>query len=58
MADNTGTKVDNAGNVDSLILKAAQAEKADEAMKFAQAALNAANAMCSLATASNLTKGS
>lgn len=35
-------------NVESLIEKAAKAERADDAMKFAQAALNAANAMCSL----------
>jgi hypothetical protein len=31
-------------HVESLIKKAAESEKADDAMKFAQAALNAANA--------------
>jgi len=34
--------------VTKLIEKAANAEKPDDAMKFAQAALNAANALCSL----------
>lgn len=38
-------------HVKSLIAKAGQANTADEAMKFAQAALNAANAMCSLKVA-------
>lgn len=37
--------------VQTLIKKASEADKADDAMKFAQAALNAANAMCSLNTA-------
>lgn len=41
-------------NVESLIEKASAAKTADEAMKFAQAALNAANAMCSLATAKKM----
>jgi hypothetical protein len=41
-------------HVESLIEKAANAPSADEAMKLAQAALNAANAMCSLVTAENL----
>lgn len=36
--------------VESLIEKAAQAQTADEAMKFAQAAVNAANALCALKT--------
>ena len=40
--------------VETLIKRAAEAETAEGAMKFAQAALNAANAMCSLETASNL----
>lgn len=35
-------------NVTKLIEKAADADKADDAMKFAQAALNAANAICSV----------
>jgi hypothetical protein len=34
--------------VTKLIEKAANADKADDAMKFSQAALNAANALCSL----------
>lgn len=34
--------------VNQLIAKAAKAERADDAMKFSQAALNAANALCSL----------
>lgn len=34
--------------VTNLIKKAATAEKAEDAMKFSQAALNAANALCSL----------
>jgi hypothetical protein len=34
--------------IESLIDKAAGADTADDAMKFAQAALNAANALCSL----------
>lgn len=43
-------------NVNALIDKAAKASKADEAMKFSQAACNAANAMCSLATAKTIIK--
>lgn len=34
--------------VEKMILKAARAEKSDDALKFSQAACNAANAMCSL----------
>jgi hypothetical protein len=34
-----------------LIAKAAESEKADDAMKFSQAACNAANALCALASA-------
>ncbi len=34
--------------VEAMIKKAAESDKADDAMKFSQAALNAANAMCSL----------
>ena len=37
---------DNFANVEKLINKAAQSDKPDDAMKFAQAALNAANAIC------------
>ena len=39
---------DTKKKVEELIGKAASADKADEAMKFAQAAVNAANAMCAL----------
>ena len=35
--------------VESLIAKAEKAEKSEDALRFSQAALNAANAMCSLA---------
>lgn len=35
--------------VEAMIDRAAKADKADDAMKFSQAALNAANALCSLA---------
>jgi len=35
-------------HVEALIKKAGEANTPDEAMKFAQAALNAANAICSL----------
>lgn len=34
--------------VESMIEKAAQSDKSDDALKFSQAACNAANAMCSL----------
>lgn len=34
--------------VESMIEKAAKADKSDDALKFSQAACNAANAMCSL----------
>jgi hypothetical protein len=37
--------------VKDLIVKAAKAEKSDDALKFSQAACNAANAMCALETA-------
>ena len=42
--------------VKELITKAAKTAKADDALKFSQAACNAANAMCSLASAKTLTK--
>lgn len=38
-------------NVEKLIQKATEADNADTAMKYAQAALNAANAICSIKTA-------
>lgn len=34
--------------VETLIQKASNAEKSDDALKFSQAAANAANAMCAL----------
>lgn len=37
-----------------LINKAAAAEKADDALKFSQAACNAANALCALRTAQTI----
>ena len=37
--------------IETLIKKAAEADDANDAMKFAQAATNAANAMCALQTA-------
>lgn len=41
-------------HVKAMIEKAAKATSADDAMKLAQAALNAANAMCALVTSENL----
>ncbi len=38
-------------HVEKLIEKAAQARESDDALKFSQAATNAANAMCALLTA-------
>jgi hypothetical protein len=37
--------------VESMIAKAEKAEKSEDALRFSQAALNAANAMCSLNSA-------
>lgn len=37
-------------HVENMIEKAAKTDKADEALKFSQAACNAANAMCALAS--------
>jgi hypothetical protein len=37
-----------------MITKAAKADKSDDALRFSQAACNAANAMCSLASASKI----
>ena len=42
---------DSKEQVEALIKKAGESEKADDAMKFSQAAANAANAMCALAVA-------
>lgn len=38
-------------HVQDMIAKAAKSEKSDDALKFSQAACNAANAMCALGTA-------
>lgn len=48
---NDDGKVDVSTEVESLVKKAAQAEKADDALKFSQAACNSANAMCALTAA-------
>ena len=40
--------------VETLIKKAADTAEADQAMKFAQAACNAANAICALASAKTI----
>lgn len=37
-------------HVEALVKKASEVASADEAMKFAQAACNAANAMCAVAS--------
>lgn len=39
-----------------MIEKAAKADKSDDALKFSQAACNAANAMCALASSKNIGK--
>lgn len=41
---------DKAKEVEALIDKAAKAEKSEDALRFSQAACNAANAMCSVAS--------
>lgn len=38
-------------HVEAMIKKAAEAEKSEDAMRFSQAAVNAANAICSLENA-------
>ncbi len=45
---------DKTKEVESLIDKAASAEKSDDALKFSQAACNAANAMCAAKTATGM----
>lgn len=40
--------------VEELIKKASEAKSADEAMKYSQAACNAANAMCALASSKTI----
>ncbi len=42
--------------VREMITKAAKTDKADDALKFSQAACNAANAMCSLESAKTIGK--
>lgn len=40
--------------VEALVKKASEAQTADEAMKFSQAACNAANAMCAVASSKTI----
>ena len=47
-------EIDVTKEVESLVKKAEQAEKADDALKFSQAACNAANAMACLRTIKRL----
>lgn len=42
--------------IESMVTKAAKSEKSEDALRFSQAALNAANAMCSLVTANKMGK--
>ena len=41
-------------HVESMIEKAAKADKSDDALKLSQAACNAANAMCALASSKTI----
>lgn len=43
-------KIDVSKEVESLVKKAAEAEKSEDAMRFSQAACNAANAMACINT--------
>lgn len=43
-------------HVEAMIEKAAKADKSDDALKFSQAACNAANAMCALASEKTIVK--
>lgn len=43
-------------HVEAMIEKAAKADKSDDALKFSQAACNAANAMCALASEKTIAK--
>jgi len=43
-------------HIEALIAKAANAEKSDDAMKFSQAACNAANAVCALGSEKRASK--
>jgi hypothetical protein len=47
-------RVDVSQQVKSLVNKAEQAEKSDDALKFSQAACNAANAACAANNAANI----
>jgi len=51
--DNT-KKVDVSEQVRSLVNKAEQTEKSDDALKFSQAACNVANAACAANNAANI----
>ena len=48
------SRVDVSEQVRSLVNKAEQAEKSDDALKFSQAACNAANAACAANSAANI----
>ena len=41
-------------HIEKMIERAGASDRADEAMKFSQAALNAANALCSLAASASI----
>lgn len=41
-------------HVETMIEKAAKSDKSDDALKFSQAACNAANAMCALASSKTI----
>lgn len=41
-------------HVEAMIEKAAKSDKSDDALKFSQAACNAANAMCALASSKTI----
>lgn len=43
-------------HVEEMITKAAKADKSDDALKFSQAACNAANALCALASTGKWSK--
>jgi len=45
---------DKSKEVEQLIDKAAKAEKSEDALRFSQAACNAANAMCAAKTATTI----
>lgn len=48
---------DKTKEIEAMIDKAAAAEDSGDALRFSQAACNAANAMCSVATATGKTAG-